>query len=435
MNQAGNDAEKAFAPRYISGAGNLALNLLGAAESTIEDGTGTALGGALDAIAKRTRDTGAAQGIKNQLNSAVEDCRRAGAAWTTAKGEYQTAAIAAATVATNLENAAHAVATAARDAVPAGTLTAKAGKPSSAMGHIMLIIALVISHGVQVNGRLTDTLNRSIFSLAVSSNEIDVASKQISSSSQGLADSSSDQAASLEQSSASLEETPSMTQRNAENAEAARRLSSETRQAGDLGAEQVQQMSTAMDGIKAPSDNISVIIKTIDEIAFQTNILALNAAVEAARAGEAGMGFAVVADEVRSLAQRCDKAATAISQLESVTQNNAAGAEENASAAHTLASQATILKNVVCELQESADGIDQGLPHRSLPEAQPRSAPAPAPRAANGFHPLNGNGHAKPARAAAESNMDHPDVWFTPDDSFELKSGNGNGSTNRFARL
>jgi len=134
-------------------------------------------------------------------------------------------------------------------------------------------------------------------------------SAEISSSSQALAAASSEQAASLEETSASLEELSSMTQRNTEGARQARSLSDETRNSAETGAKQMKDMVGAMNSIKSSSDSVAKIIKTIDEIAFQTNILALNAAVEAARAGEAGAGFAVVAEEVRALAQRSAKAA------------------------------------------------------------------------------------------------------------------------------
>src|SRR3954451_11463268 len=100
-----------------------------------------------------------------------------------------------------------------------------------------------------------------------------------------------------------------MAKRNADRAMRANELTRQTRTAADAGTQNVEAMNHAMDAIKASSDGIAKIIKTIDEIAFQTNILALNAAVEAARAGEAGAGFAVVADEVRSLAQRSAAAA------------------------------------------------------------------------------------------------------------------------------
>jgi methyl-accepting chemotaxis protein len=134
-------------------------------------------------------------------------------------------------------------------------------------------------------------------------------SAQVAKASLVLAESSSEQAASLEETSASLEEISSMTKRNADNADQAKQLASETRIAAELGFQNMSEMTAAMDAIKLSGDNIGKIIKTIDEIAFQTNILALNAAVEAARAGEAGMGFAVVADEVRNLAQRSAQAA------------------------------------------------------------------------------------------------------------------------------
>jgi methyl-accepting chemotaxis protein len=101
----------------------------------------------------------------------------------------------------------------------------------------------------------------------------------------------------------------SMTRQNTQNAESAKALAGEARAAADRGDGDMKALGAAMDEIAEASANIAKIVKSIDEIAFQTNILALNAAVEAARAGEAGMGFAVVADEVRSLAQRAAQAA------------------------------------------------------------------------------------------------------------------------------
>ncbi|MBI5690397.1 MAG: chemotaxis protein [Verrucomicrobia bacterium] len=133
--------------------------------------------------------------------------------------------------------------------------------------------------------------------------------RTISASTSKVAEGANNQAASLEETGASLEEISGMTRRNAEGASRAKGIASQTRAAAESGTGDMGRMSSAMEAIKTSSDNIAKIIRTIDEIAFQTNILALNAAVEAARAGEAGMGFAVVAEEVRSLAQRSAQAA------------------------------------------------------------------------------------------------------------------------------
>jgi methyl-accepting chemotaxis protein len=162
---------------------------------------------------------------------------------------------------------------------------------------------------------LCDNFAGFVSEVAETSREVSNSAAEISASTTDLSQRTEEQAASLEQTSASMEEISATVKKNAENAQRANHLTTETRNTADRGGAVVSDAVQAMARIEESSRKIADIIGVIDEIARQTNLLALNAAVEAARAGDAGRGFAVVASEVRSLAQRSSQAAKDIKDL------------------------------------------------------------------------------------------------------------------------
>jgi methyl-accepting chemotaxis protein len=255
----------------------------------------------------------------------------------------------------------------------------KAATASVAWSRWLTILMIALSFMVAgvvvlIVRQINATLRRAVSELSQGSRQTASAASQVSASSQSLAQGASQQAASIEETSASSEEISSMARRNTENSRGAAELMARSHQKLSDANQSLEQMVLAMGEINASSDKISRIIRTIDEIAFQTNILALNAAVEAARAGEAGMGFAVVADEVRNLSQRCAQAAHDTAPLieESVVKSNQGKlrVDQVAVAIRSVAEDADKVKSLVHEVQQGSQEQSQGMDQISQAIAQ-----------------------------------------------------------------
>ncbi len=164
-------------------------------------------------------------------------------------------------------------------------------------------------------GRILGSLNRIMSGVSASSTDVLTGSVQMAEGSQSLAEGTTRQASAIEEISATIQDVSVQIATTADNAAQAGELSERTLAKVNYQDDEIQNIVGAMNEINGTSKEIEKIIKTIEDIAFQTNILALNAAVEAARAGAAGKGFAVVADEVRNLANKSQEAAKSTSNL------------------------------------------------------------------------------------------------------------------------
>lgn len=312
--------------------------------------------------------------------------------------------------------------------------------------------------------RLVTQLGRLVTDLSDASDHVAGTSRQLSDTSHQVSEGACEQAASLEETGAAIMEMASMTRRTTDHAGRAQELSRQTRISAETGAGEVGHLNHAMAEIREASNGIGKIMKSIDEIAFQTNLLALNAAVEAARAGEAGMGFAIVAEEVRNLAHRSALAAkdseakiadcvakshsgveiservarqlneilaqagevdslvsdiaaacreqnegmtqinSSVTQMDQVTQGNAAGAEQSAACSEELKSRAEQLRRSVTMLSRLIDADTHAAAKVGGPSASPavqrKPVSEPASKAGPGSNKAQQTG--RPIKASAE---------------------------------
>ncbi len=253
--------------------------------------------------------------------------------------------------------------------------------------------------------RITLPLDQMASELRAGASEVMKTSGHVAESAQTLSVGATQQAAALQETSASIEEMAAMTRENAQRTRQVDGLMTGVTGQVTQSNEALRGLVTSMSVLQDSSTKVSKIIKTIDEIAFQTNILALNAAVEAARAGEAGMGFAVVADEVRNLAQRSAHAAkdTAILIEESIANTNDGSrrvdhvVESIGSITGSVAEMQALVREVAAASSQQAQGIDQVAQAVTQIEKVTQSTAATAEESAAASEELSAN---------AESAMD-----------------------------
>jgi methyl-accepting chemotaxis protein len=236
-----------------------------------------------------------------------------------------------------------------------------------ACGGLVLLVAIGVAWSATTTWTLQRRIAEAAASLGAGAGEVLAGARQVAQGAQALSMSSSGQAASLEETSASMTEVTSMIEQNAQHTGNATELMREVERRVTDATEALASMMASMGEIKDSSGQISRIMRTVDEIAFQTNILALNAAVEAARAGEAGLGFAVVADEVRNLALRsaeCSRDTSGlIEQSVSKTQQGSTKLDAVAAAIQAIeervASTKSLIEQVSAASREQALSVSQ----------------------------------------------------------------------------
>ncbi|WP_347555723.1 methyl-accepting chemotaxis protein [Robbsia sp. KACC 23696] len=222
--------------------------------------------------------------------------------------------------------------------------------------------SLVASIAV-MQASLVDIITR----IRTGSEAVTAGTTQIAAGNADLSSRTEEQAASLQETAASMEQLTATVKQNSENAQKASTLAANASSTAESGGVAVARVVDTMSAISASSDRMTEITGTIESIAFQTNILALNAAVEAARAGEEGRGFAVVASEVRSLAQRSSSAAkeiktliaASVSQVRDGSQQVSAAGETMSNIVKAVGHVTEIMSGISAASQEQHAGIEQ----------------------------------------------------------------------------